>query len=71
MAKTRTGRPPTYPMPPLSLTQKEIAEAVGLTQPQVSRLLRGGRVCIRIADVGTIANALGMSADDLVGMYSK
>ncbi len=65
MVERRKGRRPTYP-DDLPLTQREIAERVGLTQPQVSRLLRGGRAYISLADVGALAAALGMSADAVV-----
>jgi DNA-binding Xre family transcriptional regulator len=37
-----------------------------MKQSTISRLLNGEKVCIRIADVGAIAAAVGMEPNDLV-----
>ena len=63
---TRTGRPPRHPLAGCTVTQREIARVCGMKQSTISRLLNGEKVCIRIADVGAIAAAVGMEPNDLV-----
>lgn len=51
-----------------NLTNKQIAENTGLSEPTVSRIF-AGQTDARLQDAAAIARVLGASLDDLVGIH--